>query len=72
MYQVEVLDDKGNLYADGPKFDSVDDAMDHVHSLLRQWIIVQWRVIDDTGAEVKRGGCLQLPTSAFEDSKEKL
>lgn len=54
-FQVEVLTDKGMWYKDGPKFDSVDDAVNHLHRLLRSWIIVEWRVIDETGAEVKRG-----------------
>ena len=52
MYRVEVLSDKGIWYRDGPKFDSVDDAVAHLHDLLLKWIIVEWCVIDDTGAEV--------------------
>ena len=59
MYRVQVLTDKGDWIGD-VAFNNVVDAMDHVHSLLRQWIIVEWRVIDETGAEVKRGDFLQV------------
>ena len=59
MYRVQVLTDKGDWIGD-VTFDNVDDAMGHVHSLLRQRIIVEWRVIDETGAEVKHGNFLQV------------
>lgn len=52
MYRVQVLTDKGDWVGD-VTFDNVDDAVNHAHSLLRQWMIVEWRVIDGTGAEVK-------------------
>ena len=55
LFRVEVLSDKGTWYSDGPKFDSVDDAIAHVHDLLLRWIIVEWRVLDDNGIEVKHG-----------------
>jgi len=55
MYQVQVLSDKGIRDSDGLNFHSIDDAVAHTQDLVLLWIIVEWRVIDEKGAEVKRG-----------------
>jgi hypothetical protein len=53
MYRVETLSDKGFWHSDGLNFPTIDEAAARAED--SRWIIVEWRVIDEKGAEVKRG-----------------